>query len=99
LTFKQASQQHKLTVWKLQSVMMRVRLILVHLPEDGCRVIYSPRFVDNEPGRLATYLICKRKLRSWQHANCHGAIFRRSEPYGARVEEACCQLVTNLGRP
>jgi len=98
LTFKQTSQQHNLTVWKLQRIMMGVRLIKVHLPEDGRGVIYSPPFVDNEPGRLAIYLVGEGKLRPREYANCHVAIFRRSEAYSASVEQACCQLVTNLGR-
>src|SRR5206468_2261688 len=39
LTFNQGSQEHNLTVWKLQRIMMCMRHILVDLPEHGCGVI------------------------------------------------------------
>src|SRR3974390_405181 len=39
LAFKHISQQHGLTVWKFEGIMMYVRILLVDLPEDGHRMI------------------------------------------------------------
>jgi hypothetical protein len=38
LTFQQIGQQHHLSIGKFQSIMMRSRVVLVHLPKDGGRV-------------------------------------------------------------
>ena len=57
LTFNQVSQEHDLPVWKLQRIMMRSRLILVDLPEDGRRVIDCFQFQPKNPlGRYLTSL-------------------------------------------
>ena len=44
LTLKQISQQHHLPIRKFQSIMMRSRVVLVDLPEDGRRVIEDHAF-------------------------------------------------------
>jgi hypothetical protein len=64
LTFEQASQEHNLTIWKLQRVMMCTRLIFVDLPEDGGGIINGARVDDREPRRLASYFRSKGKLCS-----------------------------------
>jgi hypothetical protein len=39
LTFEQVSEEHELPVRQFQCIMMRVRVVLVDLPEDGRSVI------------------------------------------------------------
>src|SRR3954451_7314843 len=44
LTFNQASQEHNLTVRKLQCIMMCTRIKFVYLPEDSCGVlVFQPK--------------------------------------------------------
>src|SRR5262249_1208959 len=95
LIFNQVSQQHDLTVWKLQRIMMCMRVLLVDLSEDRCRVIDGPR---DGPRRVTTHFRCKGEFCSRKHTNCDVAVFGRSKPYGASVKEASCQFVANPGR-
>jgi hypothetical protein len=97
LTFNEAGQERNLTVWKLQGIMMCMRVVLVDLPEDCCGVIDGP--CAEQPARVTTYFRCKGKLRSRKNTNCCVGIFRRYEPYGASIEVVGCQFVTNLCRP
>jgi len=98
LTFKYVGQQHGLPVWKFQRIMMRMRVVLVDLPEDGRRVIDCTRFPAERAARPTTYFPGKGKLRSRKNTNCCVGIFRRSEPTSAGIEVAGGQFVPNLGR-
>jgi hypothetical protein len=79
--------------------MMRSRVVLVDLPEDGRRVINCTRFPAEQTARPTTYLSGKGEFRSWKNTNCCVGILRRSEPSSASIEVVGCQFVTNLGRP
>src|SRR6266852_2783275 len=98
LTFNQVGQEHALAIWKLQRVVMRARLLLVDLPEDGYRVIDGIHLQAKQPTRPASYLLGKGKLRSRKNTNRRAGIFRRSEPSSAGVEVAGSQFVANLSR-
>ena len=60
--------------------MMRSRVVLVDLPEDGRRVINYTRFPAEQTARPTTYLFGKGEFRSWKNTNCCVGILRRSEP-------------------
>jgi hypothetical protein len=79
--------------------MMRSRVVLVDLPEDGRRVMNCTRFPAEQTARSTTYLSGKGEFRSWENTNCCVGILRRSEPSSAGIEVVGCQFVTNLGRP
>ena len=64
LTFEQVSQQYCLPVWKFQRIMMCLRVVLVDLPEDGCRVIDNSYLPGKQPAKVAPYRLGKGKLRS-----------------------------------
>src|SRR5215217_1349126 len=98
LRFNQASQEHNLTVRKLQRVMMCTPIILVHLPEDSCGVIEDASFPPEDPGRLTTHLFCKGKLGPRKYTYRHVGVFRRSESCRPGFEAMSCQFVANLGR-
>jgi hypothetical protein len=51
-------QEHKLTVWKLQRIMVCVRLVLIDLPEDSCG-LFNGNFPAEGPARMATYIAAK----------------------------------------
>jgi hypothetical protein len=98
LTFKQVIQQHHLPVRKFQRVMMRMWVVLVHLPKDGRRVIDHFRLPRKEHARSAPYDVCEGKFCSPKDTNCRLDIFRRSEPYRTSIEVMRGQFVANLGR-
>src|SRR5215470_12058397 len=58
--------------------MMRSRVVLVDLPEDGRRVMNCTRFPAEQTARPTTYLSGKGEFRSWKNTNCCVGILRRS---------------------
>ena len=84
LTLQQVSQQHHLPIRKFQRIMMRLRVVLVDLPKDGCRVIEHFRLPPEQPACAAPYRSGKGKFRSRKNANCRVDIFRGSKPACAR---------------
>src|SRR5262245_20048070 len=88
LTFEHVSEEHDLSVWKFQRIVMCSRVVLVDLPEDGSRVINCSRFPAEQTTRPTTYLPGKGEFRSRKNTNCCVGILRRSEPSSASIEVA-----------
>src|ERR1700730_16859985 len=78
--------------------MMRSRVVLVDLPEDGRRVINHSRLPRKQPSWPACYNPTKSKFCSRKNANCRVDIFRSSEPCRTGIEVMGCQFLANLGR-
>jgi len=97
LAFHHVGQEHDLSIRKLQRIMMRPRLVLVHLSKDGRRMIERTHFQAKQPARPAPDLAGKGKLRSWKNTNRGADIFRCGEPARAGIEVAGGQFVANLG--
>ena len=75
LTFYHTVQEHDLTVWKFQRIMMSRDLFLVDLPKDRRLVpdhLISPT---KDTNRLAHDLASKRQFGSWSNADHHVRIF------------------------
>ena len=75
--------------------MMRSRVILVNLAEDGCRVIDDTRFPTEPP---ETYRGCKGKLCPRKNANRRLSIFRRSKSNRTGIEVLRSQFLTDFSR-
>jgi hypothetical protein len=70
LTFEHVSEKHDLPVWKLQGIMMCLRVVLVDLPEDGSPVIDCIRF-PAKPSVLPTpHFFGKGEFRPRKNTNC-----------------------------
>ena len=100
LTFEQVIQQHHLPVRKFQRIMMRQRLLLVDLPEDGSRVRERFHFPPQPAESDAPYRSGEGKLSSRKNANCRVVILQSSKPCrtGIEVKWVASFVRLNLGR-
>jgi hypothetical protein len=98
LTFKDECQQHHISVWKFQRVVMGSRVVLVDLPEDGRLLVEQSHVPQKQTVRAAPYRVCKRKLCSGKNANRRIRIFRGSETARSRIEVLGTQFLANSGR-
>src|SRR6516225_10356922 len=78
--------------------MMRSRVVLVDLPEDGRRVVNCTRFPAEQTARPTTYRSGKGEFRSWKNTNCQAGIFRCGKTASAGIEVAGGQFVAHFGR-
>src|SRR5262245_1212271 len=78
--------------------MMRSRVVLVDLPEDGRRVMNCTRFPAEHTARPTTYLSGKGEFRSWKNTNCCVGILRRSEPSSRPLQPIRKDLVIRFRR-
>ena len=97
LTFIKLGQQHHLSIGKFQRIMMSVGLVLVDLPEDGCRVIEHSRLPRKRSTRAAPYEGGEGKLCSRENANRRVGILRCSKPDSARIKMLGCQFLSDFG--
>jgi uncharacterized protein YjlB len=98
LTLPQISQQDQLPIGKFQRIMMRSRVVLVDLPEDGRRVINHSRLPRKQPSWPACYNPTKSKFCSRKNTNCRVEIFQSSEPCRTGIEMMRSQFLANIGR-
>jgi hypothetical protein len=99
LTLTQACQEHDLTVWKFQCIVMSDDPVFVDLPKDrylmlDCTVVPRP-----QSNWQALNLVSKGKLRSRQNADCDARVFRCRESSCARPKVAHGKLVGNFSGP
>jgi hypothetical protein len=94
--------QHDLAVGKLQRIMMRARIIHVHLPESrhSVRQDLCPSEEKLEAGKMALDLVLKSNLCPWKEANRYSRFVRRREAPGGGIPELRGdQLIPDLCRP
>ena len=94
--------QHDLAVGKLQRIMMRARIIHVHLPESrhSVRQDLCPSEEKLEAGKMALDLVLKSNLCPWKEANRYSRFVRRREAPGGGIPELRGdQLVSDPGGP
>jgi hypothetical protein len=98
LAFTKFCQENKLPVWKFQRIMVRPRLVLTDLSEDGRRVpdCLPPPSEESDCGNFN--LVGKRKLGSRKDANRDGEGIQGREPPGAGAEVACSEFIADLCR-
>jgi hypothetical protein len=98
LILKHLGEEQGLPVRKFERIMMYVRVVLVHLPEDGRRMSNDTILPIKEPAWAEHYHPLEGKLRSRQNANRRVGIFRRSESASTGIEIAGGEFIANLGR-
>ena len=70
LTLQHVGQQHHLSIGKFQRIVMRSRVVLVHLPKDGRGVLEHLGLPPEQlPACTAPYRSGEGKLRARKNAN------------------------------
>jgi hypothetical protein len=102
LAYAQASEQHDLPVGELKGIMVRVRIVQVHLPETSHRVTDVLRFIFEEAqlksGNLTLDIAFERDLGAGKQADGCVTVFGCAEAARASAKVAGGELVADLRR-
>src|SRR6476620_7424687 len=98
LTLAQCCQENDTPIRKFERIVVLHRFVLIHLTEDCRHMAQLFHLPPDEAGACNCNCVCKRKFGSWENANCHSCIFRRSETACDCSEVSCSELVANLRR-